>query len=57
MKTRALIRSSKLKIYATLVRPAVTYGCQTWTLSSRNEQQQRIFERKILRKILGPVQN
>jgi len=29
----------------------------TWTLTSRNEQQLRIFERKILRKIFGPVQN
>ena len=57
MKSRALNRSLKLKIYTTLIRPAVTYGCQTWTLTSRNEQQLRIFERKILRKIFGPVQD
>jgi len=42
MKTRALIRSSKLKIYTTLVRPAVTYGSEAWTLTSRNEQQLRM---------------
>jgi len=35
----------------------VTYGCEAWTLTSRNEQQLRIFERKILRKIFGPVQD
>ena len=57
MKSKALKRSLKLKIYTTLIRPAVTYGCETWTLSSRNEQQLRIFERKILRKIFGPVQD
>jgi len=55
MKSRALNRSLKLKIYKTLIRPAVTYGCEAWTLTSRNEQQLRIFERKILRKIFGPV--
>jgi len=57
MKSRALNRSSKLQIYTTLVRPAVTYGCEAWTLTSRNEQQLRIFERKILRKIFSPVQD
>jgi len=46
-----------LQIYRTLIRPAVTYGCETWTLTSRNEQQLRIFERKILRKLFGPVQD
>ena len=56
-KSRALNRRSKLKIYKTLIRPAVTYGCEAWTLTSRNEQQLRIFERKILRKVFGPVQN
>jgi len=57
MKSRALNRSLKLKIYKTLIRPAVTYGCEAWTLTNRNEQQLRIFERKILRKIFGPVQD
>ena len=44
-------------IYTTLIRPAVTYGCEAWTLTSRNEQQLRIFEGKMLRKIFGPVKN
>jgi len=57
MKSRALNRSLKLKIYETLIRLAVTYGCEAWTLTSRNEQKLRIFERKILRKIFGPVQD
>ena len=54
MKSSALNRSLKLKIYTTLIRPVATYGCETWTLTSRNEQQLRIFERKILRKIFCP---
>jgi hypothetical protein len=35
----------------------VTYGSEAWTLTRRNEQQLRIFERKILRKIFGPIQD
>ena len=42
IKSRALNRSLKLKIYTTLIRPAVTYGCEAWTLTSRNEQQLNI---------------
>ena len=57
MESRALHRSSKLKIYTTLTRPAATHGCEAWTLTGRNEEQLRIFERKILRKIFGPAQD
>jgi hypothetical protein len=57
LKSRALNRSSKLKIYKSVIRPVVTYGCEAWTLKNRDEQHLRIFERKILRKIHGPVQN
>jgi hypothetical protein len=35
----------------------VTYGCEAWTLTNRHEEYLRKFERRILRKILGPVQN
>jgi hypothetical protein len=34
----------------------VTYGCEAWTLTNRDEQYLRIYEHKILRKIFGPVQ-
>jgi len=35
----------------------MTYRCETWTLTDRDEQYLRIFERRILRRIFGPVQN
>jgi hypothetical protein len=57
MKSRALNRSSKLKIYKSLIRPTVTYGCEAWTLTNRDEQCLRVFERRILRRIFGPVQD
>jgi hypothetical protein len=38
------------------IRPVTTYGSETWTLTKSDENSLRIFERKILRKIYGPVQ-
>ena len=35
----------------------MTYGCEAWTLTNRDEQHLRIFERKILREIFGPVKD
>ena len=47
--------TSKLQIYRTLVRPVVTCGSESWTLSMEEERALAVFERKILRKICGPV--
>ena len=47
--------SSKLQVYDTLVRPVVTYGSESWTLTMEEERALAVFERKILRKIYGPV--
>lgn len=55
MKSTTLNKGSKLKIYNTIIRPVVTYGCESWTLTNNDEIHLRIFERKILRKIFGPV--
>jgi len=57
MKSRALNRSSKLKICKSSISPVVIYGCEAWTLTNRDEQHLRILECRILRKIFGPVQN
>jgi len=48
-------RKSKLQIYHTLVRPVVTYGSESWTLTMGEKRALAVFERKILRKIYGPV--
>ncbi|PSN52049.1 hypothetical protein C0J52_04548 [Blattella germanica] len=33
-----------------MIRPVVTYACETWTLKKKDIQKLLIFERKILRK-------
>jgi hypothetical protein len=38
-------------------RPVVTYGSESWTLTVEVERTLAIFERKILRKIYGPVKD
>ena len=48
-------RGRPKKIYRTLVRPAVTYGSESWTLTMEEERALAVLERKILWKIYGPV--
>jgi hypothetical protein len=53
--SKQISRKVRLKLYRTIVRPAVTYACETWTLRDKIEQKLIVFERKILRKIFGPM--
>ena len=44
-----------MKIRKMIIRPVVTNWSETWTLTAKDENNLRIFERQILRKIFGPV--
>jgi hypothetical protein len=48
-------RKSKLKLYWSLIKPVVVYGCETWVLEEGIIQRLSVFETKILRKIFGPT--
>jgi hypothetical protein len=44
----------KIKINSTVILPVALYGCETWSLSFREEHRLRVFENRVLRRIFGP---
>ena len=51
---RLLSINLKIKIYRTIILPVVLYGCETWSLTLREERKLRVFENRVLRRIFGP---
>ena len=44
----------KINIYRTIILPVVLYGCETWSLTLREERRLRVFENRVLRRVFGP---
>ena len=40
-------------LYRTIILPVVLYGCETWSLTLREERKLRVFENMVLRRIFG----
>jgi hypothetical protein len=38
----------------TTILPVVLYGCETWSLTVREEDKLRVFENRVLRRMFGP---
>jgi sorting nexin-29 len=55
MKRRIISRGTKFQIYKTIIRPVVTYGCETWRLTRELERKLQVFENSVMRRICGPV--
>ena len=49
-----LPKKLKIKIYRTIILPAVLYGCETWSLTWKEVRRLRVFENRVLRRIFGP---
>ena len=49
-----LSKKLKIKIYRTIILPVVLYGCDTWSLTLREERRLRVFENRVLRRVFGP---
>jgi hypothetical protein len=47
----------KVKIYKTIILPVVLCGCETWSLTLREEHRLRVFENGVLIRIFGPKRN
>ena len=53
LSSRLLSKNLKMKIYRTVILPAVLYGCETWSLTLREKRKLRAFENMVLRSIFG----
>jgi hypothetical protein len=54
LSSRLLSKNIKIRIYKTIIFPVVLYGCETWSLTLREEHRLRVFENRVLRRIFGP---
>ena len=55
LSSRDLSRATKLTLYKAVTLPVLLYGAEAWMLSSTDAAAMGVFERKVLRKIFGPV--
>jgi hypothetical protein len=44
----------KIRIYKTIILPVILYGCETSSLTLREEHRLGVFENRVLRRIFGP---
>ena len=54
LSSRLLSKNLKIKIYRNIILPVVLYGCETWSLTLREERKLRVFENMVLMRIFGP---
>ena len=54
LSSRLLSKNLMIKIYRTIILSVVLYGCETWSLTLREEHRLWVFENRVLRRIFGP---
>ena len=54
LSSSLLSKNTKITIYRTIIVPAVLYGCDTWSLTFREERRLMEFENRVLRRIFRP---
>jgi hypothetical protein len=47
LSSRLIYKSLKIKIYKTVILPVVLYGCETWSLTLREEHRLRVSENSV----------
>jgi hypothetical protein len=48
-----LSKNLRIRIYKSIILPVVLYGCETWSLTLKEEHRLRVFENRVLRSISG----
>ena len=50
-------KNTKINMHRTINLPVVLHGCETWSLTLREERRLGGFENRVLRRIFGPKRN
>jgi len=53
LSSSLLSKNLKIKIYRIITLPVVLYGCETRSLTLRDERRLKVFENRVLRRIFG----
>jgi len=54
LSSSLLSKNLKIETYRTIILPVVLYGCETWSLTLREERRLRVSENRLLSRIFGP---
>jgi hypothetical protein len=54
LSSSLLSKNLKIKIYRTIILPVVLYGCETWSPTVKEERRLRVFENRVLRRVVEP---
>jgi hypothetical protein len=54
LSSRLLSKNTKIRVYRTIILPLGLYGCETWSLTLKEEQRLKVFENRVLRRTFGP---
>ena len=54
LSSSLLSKNIKNKIHRNITLPVVLYGCETWSLTLREERRLRVLENRVQRRIFGP---
>jgi len=49
LSSSLLSKNLKIKIFRTIILSVVSYGCETWSLTLRDERRLRVFDNRALR--------
>jgi len=54
LSSSLLSKNFKIEICRNIILSVVLHGCETWSLTLREERRLRVFENKVVRRIFGP---
>ena len=57
LSSSLLSKIIKIKIHRIVILPVVSFGCETWSLTLREERRLKVFEHRVMRRIFGPMKN